>query len=63
MSQQREWIKSSRSGSGNENCVELSLDAGQVRDSKNPGGPMLAVDLTRFLDAVKAESFGSGADR
>jgi hypothetical protein len=56
-----EWIKSSRSGAANENCVELALGSGQVRDSKNPGGPALAVDLTRFLDAVKAESFG--ADR
>jgi hypothetical protein len=49
------WVKSSRSGSGNENCVELAR--GRVRDSKNPDGPMLAVDLIRLLDAVRAGRF------
>jgi hypothetical protein len=49
------WIKSSRSGGGNENCVELA--PGRVRDSKNPEGPTLAVDLPRLLDAVRADRF------
>jgi hypothetical protein len=49
------WVKSSRSGGGNENCVELA--PGRMRDSKNPAGPTLAVDLAPFLDAVKAGRF------
>jgi hypothetical protein len=49
------WVKSSRSGGGNENCVELA--PGRVRDSKNPDGPTLAVDLIRLLDAVRAGRF------
>ncbi|HEX5401766.1 MAG TPA: DUF397 domain-containing protein [Pseudonocardiaceae bacterium] len=49
------WVKSSRSGGGNENCVGLA--PGRMRDSKNPAGPTLAVDLGRFLDAVKAGRF------
>jgi hypothetical protein len=57
MSERREWIKSSRSGGANENCVELALASGRVRDSKNPAGPTLAVDLSRFIEAVKADRF------
>jgi hypothetical protein len=48
------WLRSSRSGSGNENCVELTCRPGRVRDSKNPAGPTLNVDLAGFLSAVKA---------
>ena len=39
------WPKSSYSGSGGGNCVEIgatALGAVQVRDSKDPSGPMLA---------------------
>lgn len=46
------WRKSSRSGSTS-NCVELA-NTGEVRDSKNPAGPVLRVDLVGFLAAVKA---------
>lgn len=46
------WRKSSRSG-GNGQCVELA-NAGAVRDSKNPAGPTLTVDLAGLLTAVKA---------
>jgi len=45
------WKKSTRSGSQS-NCVELA-NAGLVRDSKNPSGPALHVDLTGLLAAVK----------
>jgi hypothetical protein len=46
-----EWRKASRSGSTS-NCVEVAT-AGLVRDSKNPSGPALRVDLPQFLAAVK----------
>jgi hypothetical protein len=52
------WLRSSRSGSGNENCVELACRPGRVRDSKNPAGPTLNVDLAGFLSAVKAGLVG-----
>lgn len=46
------WRKSSHSGA-NGQCVELA-NTGLVRDSKNPAGPALAVDLTELLSVVKA---------
>jgi hypothetical protein len=46
------WRKSSKSTSQT-NCVELS-NTGAVRDSKNPTGPILTVDLRPFLAAIKA---------
>jgi hypothetical protein len=45
------WRKSSRSGTG-ANCVELAASA--VRDSKNPDGPVLSVDVAALVTAVKA---------
>jgi len=45
------WRKSSYSGGG-ENCVELA--DGAVRDSKNPAGPVLSVNVTALVTAVKA---------
>jgi hypothetical protein len=44
------WRKSSYTGQ--DNCVELAA-AGAVRDSKNPGGPVLLVDVTALVAAVK----------
>jgi hypothetical protein len=49
------WRKSSRSGGTNGNCVELAHTLGAVRDSKNPDGPPLRVELGAMLDAVKAD--------
>ena len=54
------WVKSSRSnGNGGNNCVEVaSLDvAVAVRDSKNPGGPVLRFTPTAW------ETFMHGAKR
>jgi hypothetical protein len=45
------WRKASRSGSQT-NCVEVS-EAGLVRDSKNPAGPVLRVDLAGFIASVR----------
>ena len=44
------WIKSSRSGSGGGNCVEVAdLSAGRaVRDSKNPTGTALVFTATEW---------------
>ena len=44
------WRKSSYTGE--HECVELAAD-GAVRDSKNPDGPVLLVDVTALVAAVK----------
>lgn len=41
----------------NGNCVELSRPRGLVRDSKDPDGPRLDVDVAGFLRAVRAGRF------
>jgi Domain of unknown function (DUF397) len=47
------WRKASRS-TGSEDCVEVAIvGSGAVRDSKNPAGPILAVDLSGLLVAAK----------
>ena len=51
------WKKSSRSSGNNGNCIELRSDLGALRDSKNPTGPALAVDLDEFLTAVRTGKF------
>ena len=51
---QATWRKASRSGGEGGNCVELH-PAGAVRDSKNPIGPTLAVDLGGLLAVVKGD--------
>jgi Domain of unknown function (DUF397) len=46
----RTWRKSSHSDE--DNCLELAGAA--VRDSKNPDGTVLLVDVTALVAAVKA---------
>lgn len=56
------WRKSSRSGSGTNECVEVFLDDDLVlvRDSKDPDGPVLEFgggDWRQFVGAVKGGGF------
>jgi hypothetical protein len=57
------WTKSSRSGSGGGNCVEIASLAGghrAVRDSKNPTGPALVVtpvEWSAFTAGVRSGEF------
>ncbi|MBQ6640276.1 MAG: DUF397 domain-containing protein [Saccharopolyspora sp.] len=55
MSEMR-WQKSSYTNP-NGNCVELSDPRGQIRDSKDPGGPKLHVHIPEFLNAIKSGRF------
>jgi len=50
------WRKSSYSQQETA-CVEVANTLDWVRDSKNPVGPTLRVDVQAFLDAVKAGQF------
>lgn len=61
------WIKSSRSGGAQNNCVEVRRSACRaassvdVRDSKNPEGELLHFDRPAwadFADQVKAGRYG-----
>jgi hypothetical protein len=57
------WTKSSRSGTGGGNCVEVAGLAGghrAVRDSKNPTGPALVVtpvEWSVFTAGVRSGEF------
>ncbi len=57
------WRKSSYSGGNGGNCVEVALlpdDSRAVRDSKDPGGPVLAFtpdEWRAFTAAIKAGEF------
>ncbi|MEU8267485.1 DUF397 domain-containing protein [Sphaerisporangium sp. NPDC049002] len=58
------WYKSSRSGANNDDCVEvanLSSGGRAVRDSKDPGGPVLAFgagEWRAFVRGMKAGWLG-----
>jgi Domain of unknown function (DUF397) len=62
-----QWVKSSYSGNGGGNCVEVApefatLGAVPVRDSKDPEGPALTFSPAAwqsFVSAVNAEEFGA----
>ena len=46
------WRKSSRSGQEGA-CVEVAHTLDALRDSKNPGGPVLRGELRALLTAVR----------
>lgn len=49
------WRKSSYSGNGGGDCVEVARnlpDLVAVRDSKNPGGPILMVSTDEWADFI-----------
>jgi hypothetical protein len=48
-----DWRKSSFSGDGG-NCVQVRQDLAALRDSKDPDGRTLRVNLPGMLAAVKA---------
>lgn len=47
------WRKSSHSAQGN-GCVELANTLDRIRDSKNPHGPALKVDVPALIARVQA---------
>ncbi|HEX5402768.1 MAG TPA: DUF397 domain-containing protein [Pseudonocardiaceae bacterium] len=47
------WRKSSHSGGNGGQCVELAHTLTAVRDSKNPAGAMLVVNVATLVTAVK----------
>ncbi|WP_214109311.1 DUF397 domain-containing protein [Acrocarpospora catenulata] len=57
------WKKSSLSGNGGGNCVEVAANLPgivAVRDSKNPAGPALVftpAEWVAFLDGVRSGEF------
>lgn len=46
------WKTSSFSSNGS-NCVQVSQDLAALRDSKNPEGPTLRVDLRRLVTTIR----------
>jgi hypothetical protein len=52
------WRKSTYSGGNNGACIELS-NLGAIRDSKNPLGPELWVDVADLVTRAKAGRFDS----
>ncbi|MFJ7197952.1 MULTISPECIES: DUF397 domain-containing protein [unclassified Streptomyces] len=67
MTNEPRWFKSSYSSNGGD-CVEVAADLAAphgivpVRDSKNPGGPVLhasPASFASFVAGVKAGEFGA----
>lgn len=57
------WRKSSRSGTGNGDCVEVATnvaDVVAVRDSKDPAGPMLTVSPAQWRAFLSTLQHGLG---
>jgi hypothetical protein len=49
-SRQRHWFKTSYSGAQEPNCIEARFTTGgiDIRDSKDPHGPILSFDANRW---------------
>jgi len=56
MTTQGPWRKSSRS-TNTSTCVEVSRGLEKLRDSKDPTGATLRVDVAEFVRAVKLGRF------
>jgi hypothetical protein len=56
MTTEDRWRKSRRSTSTS-TCVEVAGTLDRVRDSKNPAGPTLRVDVAELVAAVRAGRF------
>jgi hypothetical protein len=57
----RSWRKSSYSGNGGGNCVEVASGTGgimAVRDSKDPHGPVLTLAPGRWRDVIAGVKAG-----
>ena len=52
------WRKSTYSNAEQVDCVEVAVH-GAVRDSKNPDGPVLNVEITALVAAVKSGQIAS----
>ncbi|WP_184726215.1 DUF397 domain-containing protein [Saccharopolyspora phatthalungensis] len=52
----RRWKKSSRSQNGSD-CVEVASTLDALRDSKDPEGPVVTADVSKFIRAVRAGRF------
>jgi len=50
------WRKSTHSSAANE-CIEVARTLDKIRDSKNPAGPILTIDLAALLTDIKAGRF------
>ena len=48
------WRRSSHCSPSN--CVEIS-PVGEIRDSKNPSGPVLRVDLAALVSVIKSGAY------
>ncbi|WP_434590081.1 DUF397 domain-containing protein [Streptomyces sp. A5-4] len=59
------WIKSSYSGGSGTECVEVAALATRtaVRDSKDPGGPRLAVPHAAWVGFLQAVQHGDFSTR
>ena len=54
------WRRSSYSGGGGQNCVEVAVIPGSVaiRDSKDPSGPVHVLSAAAFRDLVSRIKHG-----
>lgn len=51
------WRKSTSSQASSD-CVEIADTLDQLRDSKNPGGPVLHANIKALIRSAKQDDFG-----